>query len=282
MNCVRHTILAPVGPIVTSVNPDLRCAALEVLRIAAPARKLAAVDSLARAAPDPDPMLALAEPAGVPGRPDRPALVAPVAVAPRDVATREGRAALLHALAHIEFNAINLALDAIWRFPAMPRAYYFDWLRVAAEEALHFRLLCGRLATLDRAYGDFPAHDGLWEAAQATRGDVLARMAVVPRILEARGLDASPQIRRKFAGAGDLESAAAIDVILRDEIGHVAIGNRWFHYLCRERDLDPAEAGHALAARYGAPKARPPLNLEARRAAGFRPDELEALVSRAA
>ncbi|MGT2491141.1 ferritin-like domain-containing protein [Cupriavidus basilensis] len=145
---------------------------------------------------------------------------------------RAGRAALIHALAHIEFNAINLALDAIWRFDAMPVAFYLDRLRVADEEALHFRLLAQHLVTLDARYGDFPAHNSLWEMADKTAGDVLARMALVPRTLEARGLDASPPVRAKLAAAGDHEAATIIDIILRDEVGHVAIGNRWYRWLC--------------------------------------------------
>jgi len=273
-----NTIRPIAIQIVTSSNLELRRAALAALRIAEPASKLAAVDSLARAAPEPDPTHALAEPAGVPGRPDRPVLVAPAAVALRDAATAEGRAALLHALAHIEFNAVNLALDAIWRFPEMPRAYYFDWLRVAAEEALHFRLLCERLATLGRAYGDFPAHDGLWEMARKTAGDVLARMALVPRTLEARGLDASPQVRAKFAAVGDEASAAVVDVILRDEIEHVAIGNRWFAWLCARRGVPAGATYERLCREHAAPRLRGPLNLAARRAAGFGEDELAAMM----
>jgi uncharacterized ferritin-like protein (DUF455 family) len=204
-------------------------------------------------------------------------LVAPGQVTARGVGSAEGRAALLHALAHIEFNAINLALDAIWRFAGMPRDYYEDWLAVAAEEALHFELLQGRLRTLGRDYGDFAAHDGLWEMAEATRHDVLARMALVPRTLEARGLDASPQVRARLASVGDAASAAVIDVILRDEVGHVAIGNRWFRFLCDERGLDPIRAHSDLSARHRAPRPRGPFNIEARRAAGFTSQELDAL-----
>jgi uncharacterized ferritin-like protein (DUF455 family) len=256
---------------------ELRRAALEALLVVEPDEKLAAVAALARAAPEPDPSLDLAEPPGVPGRPDRPVLVAPAAVAPRDVATDEGRAALLHALAHIEFNAVNLALDALWRFPGLPRAYYLDWLRVAAEEAQHFRLLCERLATLGRVYGDFPAHDGLWEMARKTAGDVLARMALVPRTLEARGLDASPQIRSKLAQAGDSASAQVVDRILNDEIGHVAIGNRWFAFLCGEHGVPVGATYERLCREHAAPRLRGPLNLAARRAAGFGEEELAAM-----
>ena len=159
----------------------------------------------------------------------------------------------------------------------MPAAYYCDWLKVAAEEALHFRLLTDHLATLGVRYGDLPAHDGLWQMAERTSADVLARMALVPRTLEARGLDASPAVRDKLASVGDHAGAAIIDVILRDEIGHVACGNRWFHHLCRERALEPVAAYVALTARYDAPRLRGPFNLAARRAAGFLPEEIVAL-----
>jgi uncharacterized ferritin-like protein (DUF455 family) len=238
--------------------------------------------SLALAA---DPMLesgaglAIDEPPGVPGRPALPALLPPAHVPLRSVATIEGRAALIHALAHIELNAIDLAADACWRFPAMPDAFYRDWTRVMREEAHHFQLLTAHLATLGHAYGDFPAHAALWQMAERTRGDVLARMALVPRTLEARGLDASPAVKHKLSSAGDRAGAAIIDVILRDEIGHVEIGNRWYRYLCERDGLEPVATYAALAATYGAPKLRGPFNLEARRAAGFSSEELLALAS---
>ena len=255
---------------------SLRQQALRALQIPEWPGKLAAVAALDEAAPA-DPGAVLAEPAGLPGRPARPELVLPDQLAPRPVHTPEGRAAMLHALAHIEFNAINLALDAIWRFADQPEAYYRDWLRVAREEAHHFDLLNRHLATLGHAYGDFPAHNGLWEMAEKTRGDLLARLALVPRTLEARGLDASPPIRRKLAGAGDMKAAAILDIILRDEIGHVAIGNHWYRHACEQRGLDPIAAYAELAQRHGAPRLRGPFNLEARRAAGFSEAELQAL-----
>jgi uncharacterized ferritin-like protein (DUF455 family) len=179
---------------------------------------------------------------------------------------------LLHSL-----YSINLALDAIWRFDALPEAFYRDWLKVATEEAYHFRLLRDRLAALGFAYGDFPAHNGLWEMAEKTRGDVLARLALVPRTLEARGLDASPPIRAKLAAAGDHDSAAILDIILRDEIGHVAIGNHWYRHVCTARGLDPIATYTTLASRYGAPRLRGPFNMAARLAAGFEQAELDAL-----
>ena len=213
----------------------------------------------------------------IPGRPERPELVPPLGVKRRAMNTVEGRATLIHALTHIEFNAINLALDAIWRFSGMPEKYYTDWLQVAQEEAYHFTLLSEHLVTLGFAYGDFPAHNSLWEMVERTQGDVLARMALVPRTMEARGLDATPAIRAKLAQAGDNAAAQILDIILRDEIGHVAIGNHWFAQLCKQRELDPVTCYAELAAQYRAPKMRGPFNLDARRAAGFSEDELAAL-----
>jgi uncharacterized ferritin-like protein (DUF455 family) len=214
----------------------------------------------------------------IPGRPLSPVLVSPQAVKHRSMNTTEGRAALIHALAHIEFNAINLALDAIWRFASMPREYYADWLGVAAEEALHFSLLSTHLQTLAFRYGDFTAHNGLWEMAEKTQDDILARIALVPRTLEARGLDASPQLRAKLAQAGDIAAAEILDVILRDEIGHVKIGNHWYGWLCEARGLDPISTYKILATQYKAPQLRGPFNREARLQAGFTELELNALI----
>lgn len=229
--------------------------------------------SLAPQAPPPPP--------GVPGRPARPALVHPARVPRRSPARPEGLAALLHAIAHIEFNAINLALDAAWRFEGLPLAFHHDWLRVAAEEAYHFTLLAGHLASLGHAYGDFDAHDGLWAMCEKTAGDVTARMALVPRTLEARGLDATPQIQQKLRQVGTpaaLRAVEILDVILRDEVGHVAIGNHWYRFLCDREGLDPVAHYAVLAERYAAPKLYPPFNEEARRRAGFSPEELAALL----
>ena len=256
---------------------ELRERALQVLCIAEPAAKAAAARALALAARGgllPDPALVLAEPDSLPGRPALPRLVPPHQVPQRSPFTMEGRAALLHAIAHIEFNAINLALDAVWRFAGQPVAFYLDWLRVADEEALHFTLLAEHLATLGHGYGDFDAHDGLWTMAMKTRDDLLARMALVPRTLEARGLDATPPIQAKLAKAGDARAVAILDIILRDEVGHVAIGNRWYGRLCAERALEPVATYERLAEQYAAPKPRPPFNDAARREAGFSDDEL--------
>ncbi|SAL16147.1 ferritin-like domain-containing protein [Caballeronia telluris] len=266
------------------IDSDSRCArqtALDILCERDPQTKAARARALhvrVRAGEvSVDPALRLAEPGGLPGRPERPPLVEPGSLKRRGMQTEAGRAVLLHALAHIEFNAINLALDAVWRFPSMPDEFYLDWLKVSAEEAHHFSLLSARLGEFGHVYGDFPAHDGLWEMAERTRDDVLARMALVPRTLEARGLDASPPIRKRLMQAGDHASAAILDVILRDEIGHVLIGNRWFRHLCDAAGADPHLTYARLAGQYRAPKLRGPFNFEARRDAGFDEAELRAL-----
>lgn len=257
----------------------LREQALAAIQIADPAAKAAAARAIDSAASSIGATLALQPLQPVPGRPPRPLLVAPAALKPRSIGTREGRAALLHALAHIEFNAIDLALDACWRFADLPDDFYRDWLRVASEEALHFGLLREHLQSLGVDYGDLPAHNGLWEMAERTAGDLLARLALVPRTLEARGLDASPPIKAKLVAAGDHRGGEILDIILRDEVGHVAIGNRWFGWLCEQRGLDRLQAYAELAMRYRAPRLRGPFNIEARRRAGFGEDELAALLA---
>lgn len=215
-----------------------------------------------------------------PGHPSQPLLVAPALVPRRSPFTLAGHAALVHSIAHIEFNAINLALDAVWRFAGLPEAYYRDWLRVAAEEAQHFSMLQAHLQTLGHHYGDFTAHDGLWTMCEATQDDVVARMALVPRTLEARGLDATPLIQAKLHKVGTPAALAAVrilDVILAEEVGHVAIGNHWFHWLCERDQIDAATFYAAAALRYRAPTLKPPFNLAAREAAGFTPSEIATL-----
>lgn len=216
--------------------------------------------------------------AALPGRPLKPALVPAKDVPTRSPFTLEGRAALLHAICHIEFNAINLALDAVWRFDGMPPDFYTDWLKVAAEEALHFTLLREHLQGLGHEYGDFDAHNGLWAMCERTAHDILARMALVPRTLEARGLDATPPIQAKLRKAGDEAAVGILDIILRDEVGHVAIGNRWFHHLCQQRGLDPVLVYPGLVTRYEAPRLKPPYNMEARLKAGFTDAEMRFLL----
>ncbi len=215
--------------------------------------------------------------APVPGRPARPVLVPHTQLKGKSLATPEGRAILLHSIAHIELNAIDLALDVVWRFAGMPAAFYTDWLRIAQEEAKHFLLLREHLVGMGFDYGDFPAHNALWDMAERTRGDLLARIGIVPRTMEARGLDASPGVKNKLVSTGDLRAGAILDIILEEEIGHVAAGNRWYRYLCAQRGLDPVTTYAALIAQYDAPKLRPPFNLAARQAAGFTTEELALL-----
>ena len=274
--------MKPLLPVNDTSSPaELRLAALFWLAESDPARKAEGVRLLARAWLSDEIGLDAAAPLAarqtIPGHPVKPELVAPRLVKRRSMITPEGRAILIHALAHIEFNAINLALDAIWRFPGMPHEYYADWLKVADEEALHFSLLTGHLQAQGYEYGDFPAHSSLWEMAAKTQHDILARIALVPRTMEARGLDATPQVRAKLAQAGDMAAAAILDIILRDEIGHVAIGNRWYNWLCEQRGLEPVATYARLTAEYQAPVMRGPFNLPARRAAGFSELELAAL-----
>jgi len=216
-------------------------------------------------------------PIGEAGRPERPVLVAPGEVPSRRLSGADGHAALLHAIAHIEFNAINLALDCVYRFRGLPEDFYSGWVDVAAEEAEHFQLVCARLGSVGAAYGDFPAHNSLWEMTVKTADDPLARMALVPRVLEARGLDATPPIMTKLRAIGDAETLAVLDIILRDEIGHVALGDRWFRYFCAQRGLDPEIRYLELIHDYDAPWPRPPLNRSARMTAGFSEAELDRL-----
>lgn len=211
------------------------------------------------------------------GRPAQPICVPPESLPFRKAVDQEGRAALLHAIAHIEFNAINLALDAAWRFNDLDAAFIRDWIGVAIEEAYHFRLIADRLHTLGVTYGDLPAHAGLWQLAEETEGDVLARMALVPRLMEARGLDAMPPIFRAFQGIGDKPTLRALSVIARDEVRHVALGDFWFKKLCDTKGLQASETYQSLIATYEAPWPRPPLNEAARRAAGFDQAELDLL-----
>ena len=260
---------------------ELRHRALQVLCLADPEQKAAAaLDlqaqsatlSIAEQSPTPP-----SDASALPGRPERPELLRHTDVARRSPATPQGRAILIHAIAHIEFNAINLALDAVWRFDGMPRSYYTDWMLVAGEEARHFRLLRDHLRRQGHDYGDFPAHQGLWTMCEKTSHDILARMALVPRTLEARGLDATPQIQAKLRQVGTPDALAAVgilDTILRDEVGHVAIGNHWYRWLCERQGVDPEGHYGTLVKQYEAPRLKPPFNEAARRKAGFTDNEL--------
>ncbi|MGH8042589.1 MAG: ferritin-like domain-containing protein [Rudaea sp.] len=212
-----------------------------------------------------------------PGRPQLPRLVAPRDLPRRGLGTSAGRVALIHAVAHIEFNAINLAWDAVYRFRSMPAAYYCDWVRVAADEARHFALLQTRLRELGHEYGDFDAHDGLWEMAVKTAESCLARMALVPRVLEARGLDVTPGMIARLRAVGDADSVTILETILREEVVHVAAGSRWFGYCCACAGRDPESTFAELIAQYARASLKGPFNTAARLAAGFSAAELARL-----
>lgn len=226
--------------------------------------------AIARDAPPPEPIR-------MPGRPSRPRLVAARALPQRGLGTREGRAAFVHAIAHIEFNAIDLAWDAVYRFRGMPEAFYADWVGVAADEARHFAMLNARLGELGAAYGDYDAHNGLWEMAEKTADSCLARMALVPRVLEARGLDVTPGMITRLRGVGDHATADILGIILREEVAHVAAGTRWFRWCCAREDVEPEAAFETLLAEHARGALRGPFNVEARRAAGFDVQELRTI-----
>ncbi len=217
----------------------------------------------------------------LPGQPARPELRTHLDIPQRSIHTPQGLAALVHSVCHIEFNAINLALDAVWRFAGMPAAYYADWIKVAHEEAQHFSLLRAQLQRMGHDYGDFIAHTGLWDMTERTSSDIVARMALVPRLLEARGLDATPPMQAKLRKVGTPEALRTIeilDVILRDEVGHVRIGNHWYRWLCARDGLDAIAHFRQLCEQHAAPRVRAPINEEARRLAGFTNEEMSILL----
>ncbi len=208
-----------------------------------------------------------------PGRPNKPILISPSEVKKRPLTSAKGRLALIHAIAHIELNAIDLALDIIVRFARekMPRSFYDGWVMVAKEEAKHFTLLRKRLADLDSSYGDFPAHDGLWEAANETEHDLCARLAIVPLVLEARGLDVTPPMVEKLKSAGDQETAEIFNIIYEDEKGHVAVGAKWFRFLCNKQGVDPSLYFNKLVSKHFRGHLKGPFNDQARCANGITP-----------
>ena len=213
-----------------------------------------------------------------PGKPERPRLVEARNLARRGVGTQQGRAAFLHAIAHIEFNAINLAWDAVYRFDGMPDEYYSDFVATADDEARHFLMLQKRLAEIGVSYGDFDAHNGLWEMAEKTAHSCLERMALVPRVLEARGLDVTPHMIEKLRHEGDTESVEILQTILKEEVAHVAAGTRWFNYLCAQQGHEPKATFLALVRRFAAHVVRPPFNVSARSRAGFDAIEMAKLM----
>lgn len=216
-----------------------------------------------------------------PGRPEKPELVPPKHMEKRSLHTLKGRIALLHAIAHIELNAVDLALDIVARFTSepIPHSFFDGWMQVAFEEAKHFRMVRARLNDLGADYGDLPAHDGLWQAAHSTRNDLTARLAVVPLILEARGLDVTPSLQAKMVETGDMESAAVLDVIYNDEKGHVAVGAKWFRFLCARQKKDPAATFRQLVRANFRGSLKAPFNDIARAEAGLTPTFYRALTS---
>jgi len=269
-------------PATTTMN-DLHAAAKRCLDATDPADKLrltaATWRALCAGELQPDPAAPAAEAIAAPGRPARPLLVDARQVPQRGLGSDEGRAALVHAIAHIEFNAINLAWDAVYRWRGKPDAYYRDWASCANDEARHFAMLEARLRELGHAYGDFDAHDGLWAMAEKTAASDTARMALVPRVLEARGLDVTPGMIERLRQLGDTRTVAILEVILREEVAHVAAGTRWYHYCCARDGLDPVENFFALLREYMGVNLRGPFNLPARREAGFAEAELDRLLA---
>ncbi len=269
----------------TCEGSDSRCvnifdAAQACLAASLPADKLALTAQVATEleqgrlgfAEAPPPM-----PIDAPGRPERPRLVNPRHLARRGLGSAVGRAALIHAIAHIEFNAIDLAWDAVYRFRGMPEAYYRDWTRIAADEARHYTMLAARLAQLGHTYGDFDAHDGLWSMAVRTAGSCLERMALVPRVLEARGLDVTPGMIERLRAVGDQETVAILAIILREEVAHVAAGTRWFEWCCARESVEPEATFRTLLENVGRGSIRGPFNREARHAAGFSAADMSCL-----
>ncbi len=271
-----------MSAIADSLDTNLFGAAKQCLDCADPPHKVVLATALANRLAsgqldftDSSPPLPIANP----GRPARPLLVDPRHLPQRKLGSSEGRVALIHAVAHIEFNAINLALDAVYRFRGLPLEYYSDWIRIAADEARHFSLLNARLAELGYAYGDFDAHDGLWEMAVKTADSCLARMALVPRVLEARGLDVTPGMITRMRAVGDLKTVAILEVILDEEVAHVAAGSRWFAWCCAQIGADPANTFDELLAIHLRGSLRGPFNTEARLRAGFSELELERIAA---
>jgi uncharacterized ferritin-like protein (DUF455 family) len=240
---------------------------------AALSRRHAAAWMAARKAGTPIPV-GRATPPDRPARPGQPELRAPRDVPRRRPGSPEGRIALLHAVAHIELNAVDLHWDIVARFAdvPMPPGFYDDWVRAADEESKHFGLLCACLEAAGSRYGALPAHAGMWRAAEDTAGDLMARLAVVPMVLEARGLDVTPGMIEIFRKAGATQAVAALETIYAEEVGHVAYGSKWFHFLCGRADLDPKEVFHDLVRRYFHGPLKPPFNDEKRAEAGLPPD----------
>lgn len=213
------------------------------------------------------------------GRPNKPELIEPKNLPRRNINTLAGKAAMIHSFAHIEFNAINLAWDLMYRFRNMPKEFYYDWANVALEETKHFTLLRNRLNSIDYDYGDFSAHNGLWRIAEETSHDILLRLAVVPRIMEARGLDVTPDLINRFKEIKDKETVSILQIILEEEIGHVSIGTKWYHFICDKNRVDPEDTFEKIVDKYLPSSKVKHINFEARLKAGFSNSELDYIVN---
>jgi len=258
---------------------DLRQHALKCLLITDPLEKVAETQSLYQRLLEGELRVSgdVIEVPDEPGRPDKPELVAPHDLPRRRNSAETGNAPLIHSITHIEFNAINLGLDAVARFEGMPEQYYADWMRVAFEESQHFMMLRDDLLLRGFDYGSFPAHSGMWDMAKKTHHDPLIRMALVPRVLEARGLDVTPKMMNKLRGNGEHRAVEILEIILKEEIGHVKVGTDWFNYLCEQRQLDPLVVFKDLLDNYFAGELRGPFHTEARKQAGFTDQEMALL-----
>lgn len=271
---MTETLAARAVEVLTTADGRTKCAV---------SRRHAADWAAARAAGTPLP-IGRSDPPPRPARPERPVLLDPRDVPRRRPGTPQGRIALLHAVAHIELNAVDLHWDIIARFTdhPMPLGFYDDWVKAADEESKHFNLICDCLEALGSAYGALPAHAGMWRAAEDTATDLLGRLAVVPMVLEARGLDVTPGMIDIFRSAGDGRTVAALETIYAEEVGHVAYGSKWFNWLCGRESLDPRDVFHALVRRYFHGALKPPFNEEKRAEAGLPPDFYWPLADRAA
>lgn len=264
------------------ISNELQAGALQGLRACDPDEKIRLTHALRRAWMAGQLHLAgsdapAAEPMPAPGRPALPRLVSPRTLAQRGLGTLQGRQALVHAVAHIELNAVDLALDALYRFRGMPPAFYQDWIDCADDEARHFVMVRQRLRAMGSDYGQFDAHNGLWEMACRTADSLLARMALVPRVLEARGLDVTPGMITRLQAVGDDDTVAVLEVILREEVAHVKAGTRWFRHACDLEGREPIETFLGLVRRHMGAQLRGPFNRPARVEAGFLEDELDRL-----
>jgi uncharacterized ferritin-like protein (DUF455 family) len=264
MQDTTTTLAARAVEVLTTADARAKCAL---------SRRHAAAWFAARATGTPLPV-GQAAPPGRPARPDRPELVSPRDMPRRRPGTAAGWLALLHAVAHIELNAVDLHWDIVARFTdqPMPPGFYDDWVRAADEESKHFNLLADCLETAESHYGALPAHAFMWRAAEDTARDLRARLAVVPMVLEARGLDVTPGMIDIFRAAGQADAVAALETIYAEEVGHVAYGSKWFNWLCGRDGLDPRDEFHALVRRHFHGSLKPPFNTEKRAEAGLPPD----------